>query len=258
MSLRDTLTMTESMAPSSAAERAVTYIGKVPYTDGIAPIARRELPGYNSGVMTLLIGVFLFITLNLRHYSTFLKTFAQNLFSVRKRANVFDERSTMSETRVLVSLILLTCICEGILLFDMVSRTGIVADNFAAIAAMSGLALAYYIMQYAAYSTVGYIFTTPMRAEMWIKGFSASQSLLGLTLCVPAVLSLFVPSASSAILTVCAILYCIARIIFISKGFRIFYHNSFSLVYFILYLCSLEIIPLIIIYKASLFLTSNL
>lgn len=258
VSLRDTLTMTESMAPSAASERAVTYIGKVPYTDGIVPVPRRELPGYNSGVMTLLIGVFLFITLNLRHYSTFLKTFTQNLFSVRKRANVFDERSTMSETRVLVSLILLTCICEGILLFDMATKTGIVADNFAAIASMSGLALAYYILQYAAYRAVGYIFTTPMRAEMWIKGFSASQSLLGLTMCIPAVLSLFVPSASSAILIICAALYVIARIIFISKGFRIFYHNSFSLVYFILYLCSLEIIPLILIYKASLFLTSNL
>lgn len=256
--LRDTLTMTESQAPSAAAERAVTYIGKVPYTDGIVPVPRRELPGYNSGVMTLLIGVFLFMTLNLRHYSTFLKTFTQNLFSVRKRPNVFDERSTMSETRVLASLILLTCVCEGVLLFTAISASGIMADNFRAIAGLSGLALAYYLIQYAAYSTVGYIFTTPMRAEMWIKGFSASQSLLGLTLCIPAILSLFVPGATSTILTVCAALYCIARIIFISKGFRIFYHNSFSLIYFILYLCSLEIIPLILIYKASLFLTSNL
>ena len=108
--LEAAMTEPENMAPSSAMERGMTITGKIPYTEGIAPIARRELPGYDSGVMTLLICLFLFITLNLRHYSTFLKTFAQNLFSVRKRANVFDERSTMSETRVLASLILLTCV----------------------------------------------------------------------------------------------------------------------------------------------------
>lgn len=251
------MTEPENMAPSSAMERGITITGKVPYTEGIAPIARRELPGYDSGVMTLLICLFLFITLNLRHYSTFLKTFAHNLFSVRKRANVFDERSTMSETRVLASLILLTCVSEGILLFGALSLAGTDSDNFISIATLSGLALGYYLAEYAAYRTVGYIFTTPSRAEMWAKGFTSSQALLGLTICIPALLSLFVPAAVEMLVWISTSLYIIARIIFISKGFRIFYHNSFSLIYFILYLCSLEIIPLILIYKASLFLTSS-
>lgn len=258
-SLTDAYTLTEDMAPSSVSERAITYIGKVPYTEGITPESRRELPGYNSGVMTLIVGVFLFITLNIGHYSTFLKTFTHNLFSVRRRPNMFDDRSTMSETRVLASLILLTCISEGILLFvGLTTFTNIVSDNFYSVLYLSMLALGYYIVQYIAYRSVGYIFTTKKRAQMWAKGFSASQALLGLTICAPALFSLFIPSAHKLILIVSVILYLIARIIFIFKGFRIFYHNLFSLVYFILYLCTLEIIPLILIYKASLFLTSNL
>ncbi|MDE6240375.1 MAG: DUF4271 domain-containing protein, partial [Muribaculaceae bacterium] len=46
--------------------------------------------------------------------------------------------------------------------------------------------------------------------------------------------------------------YLLFRLVFISNGFSIFYRNIFSLVYFILYLCTLEIIPLIYVFKLAL------
>ena len=253
-----TLTCSEADAPWSAADYAMTHTTRADYVDGIAPQPRRELPGYNSAVMTLLIAVFLLIAMNLRHYTTFLKTFTHNLFSVRKRTNMFDDNQTTNEARVLISLIILLCLCEGILLFTAISREGFVIDNFIGIVVFTLLAGAYYIFQTVAYSTVGYVFTTPRRAITWMKGFNASQSLLGITLTLPAVIALFNPGLSETLLAVSAVLYVTARLIFIFKGFRIFYNNSLALVYFILYLCSLEIIPLIIIYKTSVFAASLL
>lgn len=258
MLLSDTTTCRENDAPWSDAEQAVCYTGHIPYMEGIEAEMRPELPGYNSGVMAILIGLFLIITLNFRHYSTFLKTFTQNLFSVRQRANMFDEHSTTNEARVLISLILLTCVCEGILLYTLFITKGLATDNLVGVSVMSGVAATYYILQLCAYRTVGYVFTTRRRSVMWMKGFNASQSLLGITLVVPALLSLFNPSAAPVLLTISTVLYIIARIIFIYKGFRIFYNNSLALVYFILYICSLEIIPLLIIYKTSSYLSSLL
>ncbi len=254
--LADTLICRESQAPSSQREKAICTIGHIPYMKGIEPIPRNELPGYNSGVMAILLGVFMLIALNFRHYTTFLKTFTQNLFSVRQRANVFDDRSTTNETRILVSLILLLCVCEGILMFTAVESTGIDIDNFVGIAMLSGLAAAYYVAQLIAYRTIGYVFTSRRRAAMWMKGFNASQSLLGITLAAPAVLALFNPGGATLLLSISAALYVIARFIFIYKGFKIFYNNSLALIYFILYLCSLEIIPLFFIYKASILISS--
>lgn len=248
----------EADAPWSAHEASMCHTGKIAYIEGVACEPRRELPGYDSGVMTLVLGVFVVITLNLRHYSTFLKTFTHNLFSVRRRQNVFDERSTMSEARVQFSLVLLLCVSEGVLMFSLLNMGNSNIDNFAGVSLLSLLATAFYLVQYAAYWTVGYVFTTPGRRGMWVKGFTSSQALLGLALVVPALLSLFDPASGLWLLSLSGAFYLISRIIFIYKGFRIFYHNSFSLVYFILYLCSLEIIPLILIYKASLFLTSIL
>ena len=89
----------------------------------------------------------------------------------------------------------------------------------------------------------------------WIKGFNASQSFLGLVLIVPTLLILFNPGMSVLLLSISVALYATARVIFISKGFRIFYDNYSSLVYFILYLCTLEIIPPVLIYRMALNLT---
>ncbi|MCH5320108.1 MAG: DUF4271 domain-containing protein, partial [Paramuribaculum sp.] len=52
------------------------------------------------------------------------------------------------------------------------------------------------------------------------------------------------------------VLYVLARIMFIVKGFRIFYTNSASIVYFILYLCSLEIVPVTIFFYLAYLLCS--
>lgn len=233
-------------------------LGRVAYAEGVRPEPRAMLPGYDSGVMAILVGLFLVIAMNLRHYSTFINTFAQDLFSVRRRANVFDANHTMSETRVLLSLVALVCFCEGILLFSSLTLHGATMGAFAGVGLLSLLAMAYYGWQVIAYRTVGYLFTSGADTKQWLKGFNASQSLLGLTLVVPAMLSLFNPGLAPLLLSIGVFLYGVARVIFISKGFRIFYDNYASLVYFILYLCTLEIAPPIMLYRLASYVTTNI
>ena len=43
--------------------------------------------------------------------------------------------------------------------------------------------------------------------------------------------------------------YIFSRIIFIYKGIKIFLRDVYGILYFILYLCALEIMPLFLIYK---------
>lgn len=228
--------------------------GRVPYTEGITPEPRMMLPGYDTGVMCLIIGIFLIISANFRHYSTFLKNFAQDLWKVRGRQNVFNDH-TVSETRVQASLTMLLCLCEGILVYSAISRAVSVGHIFAIIGLTTVLAAVYYLWQIVAYRIVGYVFATEESTTQWVKGFKASQSLLGIALVLPALIVLFNPGTAGAMIFISLALYVTARIIFIFKGFRIFYDNYFSLVYFILYLCTLEIVPPVFICKAALFIT---
>lgn len=221
-----------------------TSTGRVAYTLGQAPQERPELPGYDSGIMSLVVVTFLLLSLNFSHYSTFLKNFAEDLWNVRRR--VSEGVHTVSETRVLLSLVLLACVTEGILLFSAIApQTGL----FNCLIGCVCIAAGYYAWQILAYNVTGFAFADQQAREQWLKGFNASQSLLGLALVIPALFSLFYPSIAPIMISLGILLYATARIVFICKGFRLFYDNIFSIVYFILYFCTLEIAPLLLIYK---------
>lgn len=54
------------------------------------------------------------------------------------------------------------------------------------------------------------------------------------------------------VFVVAAAAYIAARVTFIAKGFRLFYDNFLSLLYFILYFCTLEIAPVAALYLISI------
>lgn len=236
------------------AETSIAFAGRGDsFLSGVAPEPMPVLPGYDTGVAAMVIGVFLIVALNLRHYTTYLKGFAQDLWSVKLRDNLFEDH-TVSETKVTISLIMLLCVSEGILLnFAAPVRMAGNSSPFVSTGVLTLCAAVYYILQLCGYYAVGYVFTGDISTSIWLRGFNSSQVLLGLFLWVPALVVLFNPVAGKEMLITGAILYILARIIFITKGFRIFYNNIFSLIYFILYLCSLEIIPLLIAARVAQF-----
>lgn len=227
-------------------------LGPIPYTQGLQPLTRPALPGQDSGVLTLLIGAFLILTYYARHYSTFFKTFASDLLSIRPREKTFSVR-TFSETGLQSAVIILTCLWEGILVNTLLTAFGHAhPSSFPVIGILTAMAAAYYLFQLGAYRTVGAVFTDKASARMWLKGFNSSQALAGMLLTVPALIALFNPGTFPIILPLAATFYVFARILFIYKGFRLFYDNIGSIVYFILYLCTLEIVPIVLLYRATL------
>ncbi|MDE5786159.1 MAG: DUF4271 domain-containing protein [Duncaniella sp.] len=230
--------------------------GIVPFTRGIAPRERAMLPGYDSGIACLLIGAFLLIAFNLRHYTTMLKSLPRDLFSVRRRDNLFEEH-TMNETRLLLSMIVLLCLNVAILVTACVTAASVEPPltHLSMIIVFAVAMAGYYVAQLCAYSTVGAVFADADVSRLWLKGFNASQSTLGLALVIPAIVVVFDPGTVLPMAITAAALYLIARMIFIYKGFRLFYHKISSFVYFILYLCTLEVAPVFVIVRAYRFIT---
>lgn len=251
----DTALCHEAEAPWSGAESSRMTAGTIPYLKGMTPQERSTLPGYDSGVICLLILVFVLLSTNFSHYSTYIKNFTQDLWSVRRRENVFDVK-TFSETRVQLSMALLVCLCEGIILYSVSTGAALWASIgiFPAILLLSAAAGLYYLLQTWSYRLTGYVFSDKVTSRLWIKGFNASQSFLGLSLTIPSLLLLFNPGLTAIMVGISVFLYFTARIIFICKGFRLFYDKFSSLSYFILYLCTLEIVPLILLFRVYFFI----
>ena len=225
---------------------------------GIEGDKRQHSGGTDSGLLTILTLIFVALALNFRHCPRIFANLSGELLSVRRRANVFDEHTT-NETRVLLLLAVEYVACLGILLYALVGQVRPLGSDhiFRTTAQFMALAAGYYCFQLCAYNLLGYVFSTPDGRRQWRRGFNASQTLAGLALIIPALLTIFYPDAARPTLIVDGCIYFLARVVFITKGFRIFFTRITSLVYFILYLCTLEIIPVILVYQAAMFLVNR-
>lgn len=216
------------------------------YTYGLKPVARQEMPGNNATVMTLLFGTLLLVSLNFKRCQAAFVSLLEDCWNVRRRGSLFDTHA-YGENRTALVLFILTAVSEGILLS---THIGASTSSIAVMGCTAGAA-AYLALQLVAYWTLGYTFIDPEGRQIYMRGFVATQSLLGIGLAVPAVLALFVPTAGALFVSLAILLYIVARLTFIVKGFRLFYDGFYSLSYFILYLCTLEVAPLWVLMRMT-------
>lgn len=215
-------------------------------SEGIAPTAKAPTFSGNTPLGLLLIGILVLAAFNRSAISHTLSRYRSDLWSMRRRRNVFDDSETVS-FRGVVILSLIFFIFGGVVMFYLPAQPAV--PSFSGICAMMSLLAIYYLFQICAYNVVGYAFSDPLGRKQWVGGFMASQAYTGILTIIPAFLILFFPPWRQ-VMVVCAIsIYIIARMVFICKGFRIFYTNFGAIVYFILYLCTLEILPVLAVYK---------
>ncbi len=218
------------------------------------PFARSPL--HDTPSMSLLLAGLLAVALCYHTGYKYLANIFHNMFSTRRRENLFEDH-TVNETSILAALIANTCIVEGLLIYLAVQLTwpalapALQGSVFKHIAVYCALALGFYCVQWMVYKVLGFTFSDKVGSKLWIDGFKSSQSLLGLVLLPVLVLWMLYPSSGKLLFTIATTLYVCARLIFIYKGFRIFYGNLSSILYFILYLCAVEIVPLAIMVSVT-------
>ena len=200
--------------------------------------------------MLLVLAVIFISTVSYRKGYKYVADFLHNITSVRERTNLFEDH-TVKETQIMTALTANTCIFEAILLYIAFGHffpsappaaTPVTGFVFA-LSALTGL---YHIAMLALCWLLGFIFSDKASTGLWLDGVKASSSMLGVPLAPITFAILIFPSFTSTGLFLAISLYFLARLIVIYKAFRIFFNNLQSSLYFILYLCSVEIVPVIL------------
>lgn len=213
----------------------------------------------------LLILLFCLVCFRFRKNRKYVRTVLSDLFEVRERHNAFDD--TVRETSFLVLLNILWACCAGVLLWG--ALVWLMPLNpawsfpsplptWGSMKICIGVTLCYTGIMACAYWIVGTVFTDGRHARMWVKGFAASLALLSVAFLPLALLCIYYQQWRGVILTIALATFAIAKIIFICKGFRIFFAQISSWVLFLYYLCSLEIVPLILTFVSAYLLCDHL
>lgn len=218
------------------------------------PTVRDSSGAATSWLILGLMVLFLLVALRYRRNFRFVGGMLSDLTSGRRRRNMFDD--TVRETTFMILMNLLCVVSVGLLLAGALSVAGFTpaprpGHLLAGIATCTGIVAIYYVCQWAAYLFIGYIFSTRDATKAWTRGFSSGQSLLGLLLFPLAMVSVFYPGGLPLLLFLASAAYLAARLLFIFKGIRIFSQQRHSYILFLYYLCSVEIVPAVIVWKTA-------
>lgn len=202
--------------------------------------------------------LFCVVAIKFKGNSRYMKALMSDLTSTRMRPNAFDD--TVRETSLLFLLNIMWVACSGVFLWKAVTIFGpvyaygssSVPDNPAVgIALCSAVSAVYLTIMTIAYWIIGNVFAERRQTQMWVKGAAAAYGLETFLLFPTALLTLTYPAWDRTLLAIAVSVFIFGKIVFLYKGFRIFFTQISSWLLFLYYLCSLEIVPLILTYVAA-------
>lgn len=223
------------------------------WKSGLAPESLPLSAASDSLLSATIVAMILAVFMGFGHCRHLLRNLGKELSGMRSRSKNFDEH-TSGESRLIVLFAVQFCVYGGMLLQSAAAfYHGVApfASGFGVTLTFMLLTAAWYLFELGIVRTVCYAFATPEQTHQMMRGLSASQVVTGFLFIIPAVVLFFYPDAAYQMLLTASVLYIVMRIIYLYKGFRIFYTKMSDLVYFILYLCALEIIPVLIVLAVS-------
>lgn len=211
-----------------------------------------------SWVYLLLFTIFFLTCTRVRGNFKFAGAILRDVVDVRERENMFD--ATVRETSFMILAVLLSACSLGVLLCvgarlygSELIPSGQIPDMamhcegiLVPLGVCMGISCAYMAIMWLSYHFVGIVFSDSLHTKMWVRGFTSSMALGAAFFFPLALMELAYPQFSRQIILAGLIMLILVKIVFIVKGFRIFFTESSLWVVFLYYLCSLEIIPMTI------------
>lgn len=248
-------TLRQNVATSDTTVVSTTEIPTIPIYDGRAGVRRNpELPFKDGGLFVLLFAeLVLFFIFFLRRKeivswqtdgdTTYTRTFNHN------------KRLSGMNFGLRTLFLLYTFLVEGSLAAVLLFTQNVplpFGGGFALHALILALPFAlFFLLQQGIYLLLTNVFGANAGGREWCDRHLIINLLLGIGIFPFTLLAAYLPESNTFCLFSAITLYLIARLLFILKGAKLFLRDFSSLLYFILYLCALEIAPLFFLVKAA-------
>ena len=210
---------------------------------------------------TLLLCCFLTTVFAIAVTRRYLSGQADSFLYIRHEGTT-EQSMTSAELRFQLTQTVITCVLLSSLAYFLtirfVGESLALPSNYYLIAIYVGAFIGYFLLKMLLYTVVNLVFFDGKRNLQWQKSFLFVSSLEGI-LIFPAVISLFYINISVAIVAVyLGVVLIIVKLLSIYKTYLIFFRTIGSKLQIILYLCALEIVPMLTFAGALLLLAESL
>ena len=169
---------------------------------------------------------------------------------------------TAAEMRFQVFLVLLTCIQLSLLFYVYVTQTVgdvfVLETQYHLIAIFMAMMIGYFLAKWLLYSIVNAVFFDGKRNQQWWKLLLFITSVEGVLLFPAVVLQAYFNLSLHSVEVYVATVLIIVKTLTIYRAYVIFFRQKALKIQIILYLCTLEIVPLLAFWAALVFTANTL
>ena len=165
--------------------------------------------------------------------------------------------SANPETKGHVFLILQTCLTLAILFFDYTQLNLTEVFNqvspYILLGMDTAICFAYFVAKLALYKVVNWVFFDRAQNRQWLESYLLMVTLLGLSLFALALLVVYFDLSFKPLGITVVLLVSTFKLLQLIKCKQIFFAYRFSGVHLILYFCTLELIPVLLLWRALVY-----
>lgn len=216
----------------------------------------------NDSLVTIVLMVsFFLIAWVISRSRYYLNEQIKEFFHHRQRENLFSQR-TQNELRGQIFLVFQTCFMLGILFFDYTQEYQQQVFNqvspYKILGLSVGICTLYYLIKVGAYTFINNIFFDRRQCQQWTESYMLCTLGTGLALLPLGLLVVYfdLDLPNTAICLICILV--VDKMLLIYKCYSIFFSYRLGWVHLFLYFCTLEIIPILILFRALIYANNYL
>ena len=211
-----------------------------------------EKNSFNTDWVTILFILALILFASIRSsYSNYLAYLFQSLISYSTSFRLFREKN-YSITHTAFRLDLIFYFTFSLFLYQVVEvfQLELINDNLLLFAVSFGVVTGYFILKKMAYYFVGLVFESVSETSEYLFNMDNFNRTVGIVLFPMVVLINYYPYENPVFMVVAAIfIVSVFYAFLLQRGILILLRKQFSIFYLFLYLCTLEFLPLFLIYN---------
>ncbi len=214
---------------------------------GFIGVSMPSLPQTESWVFITLLILFLLFVISISRSSDLITETLKTFFQVKERSNLFAKR-TINDFRFRFFFILFSI---GVIILYAYIILHQIPTSFSLEKYIYFLliALLFFGVKSILSELIGYVFLEPANLKISKENYYNILSFLGITLFPMLIIHIYAPISFYFTTEIISLFFClIAGLMFIIKLFQIFFHKIVASFYILLYLCTLEFLPLVAIY----------
>lgn len=215
-----------------------------------------SVPQTENWVFILLLSLFFLFVFTLMHSLSSIAETISTFFQVKERSSIFS-KATVHDARTKAMLVPFSV---GVYSLYAYYAFYVPANGFSMLAFIKlvGVTVAYWLLKYLIIELMGYVFVDIKSRKMARDAYFNLVFMLAIALFPLLVFHIYSPSNMHYITSLMSIGVCVvAELIVLIKLFQIFFQKIIASFYILLYLCTLEILPLLALYQAYKFLLSG-